>query len=161
MLKLILLLRGGGVVEDENTIVEVYKFNGYCWRLPNITGNYDESDCKQYKSIITVINDAQASVECIYHMSYAGAYTIHKGSKSILKMYDEANVSIPTDFVYNQIIAYKETSFEYQGVKFNSLAEMFAMMSGIDLDTAINALHDQFGLTRITIDEYNAIVPVN
>lgn len=136
---------------SDDYIVRVYEGNEYVWAPYSPKGEYDEDKVKKYKDCLKIFLQFNNVFEYIYHMSYAAQAVLYRAST--YGIHSEVN-NTSTSYVYNSIIAIRESTVTFEGKEFKSLAEAMVASGQITTEAEIDTLMEGAGFTRIPYADF-------
>lgn len=145
-------------INDDDTIVEIYKGSEYVWRLPSPQG---EPDSDKWNKYINALNELKLSVfECFYELTYTGNIFIYRGSNAAKMVLTEINQSLPNSYIYNYIRFIREGQFEHplNKVIYNSLVDFLMKTDSMSEEEALLYMTETLGLERVSLDDYKNII---
>ena len=145
-------------INDDDTIVEIYKGSEYVWKLPSPAGEPDSDKWNKYISALDVLK--LSAFECIYDSTYTGGVFIYRGSNAVKCVLTEINQSLPNSYIYNYIRFIREGQFKYplNNVIYNSFVDYLIKAESMSKEEALLYMTETLGLERISLDDYKAII---
>lgn len=142
------------LINDDDTIVEIYKGNEYVWKLPSPQG---EPDSDKWNKYINALNALKLSAfECIYKLTYSGGSFIYRGSNAGKLVFTEINQSLPNSYIYNYITFIREGQFKYpiNNIIYNSSVDYLMKKESMSEEEALLYMTETLGLERVSLDNY-------
>ena len=136
---------------SDDYIVKVYEGNEYVWAPYSPRGEYDEDKVKKYKACLQLFAQFGNVFEYIYQMSYAEQAILYRADMN--GIYSEISKT-DTSYVYNSIIAIRESTITINGQQFKSLAEFLVALGQITTESEIEAAMEAQGFTRIPYADF-------
>lgn len=144
-------ITGGGDKEDEDTVI--IKGGDYYWKIDSPVGQ-DAEKYRKYQKLLNMLSLAN----CVFSLKYVNTSTSEvlykKGISAAIIVFTESATTMPS-YVYSYIAYIRERSnATYQGLKFDSLVDLFVKMEAVSNEQeAIELLASQ-GLTKVTKEEF-------
>lgn len=141
-------------INDDDTIVEIYKGSEYVWSLPSPLG---EPDSDKWNKYINALDNLKLSVfEFIYDSTYTSGASIYRGYNAVKLVLTEINQPLPNSYIYNYIRFIREGQFKgpLDNVIYNSLVDYLMKAEQLSEKEALLYMTETFGLERVPLDDY-------
>ena len=145
-------------INDDDTIVEIYKGSEYVWKLPSPVGEPDSDKWNKYIKALSIFENN--TFECIYYYSNYTSTAGYRGYSACNLITKEINSTLSKDYVYDYIQYVREMSFkDYEtGIIYDSLIDMLMKIDSISEEDAFKYMTETLGLERISLDDYKELI---
>ena len=145
-------------INDDDTVVEIYKGNEYVWKPPSPLGEPDSDKWNKYIDALDVLK--LSTFECFYELTYTGNIFIYRGSKAVNCVLTEINQSLPNSYIYNCIRFIREGQFKFPlgNVTYNSIVDYLMKAESMSEEEALLYMTETLGLERVPLDDYKNII---